>query len=61
MGSGKPRGINAARKLKNRRKINKWANKNYKKMHIVTRWKKPFEEASQAKGIVIEKLAKEAK
>ena len=61
MGVGKPRGIQAARKLKNKRRENKWADKKYKSMNITSRWKKPFESASHAKGIVVEKLAVEAK
>ena len=61
MGVGKPRGIKAARKLKNNRRENRWADKKYKSMHITSRWKKPFEDASHAKGIVVEKLAVEAK
>eukprot|EP01083_Nonionella_stella_P030462 83481_1 len=62
MGTGKPRGIRAARKLKNSRRINKWANKSYKKKHLGTALKaNPFEGASHAKGIVVEKIGIEAK
>ena len=61
MGVGNPRGINAGRKLRNSRRINKWADKGYKKAHLNTRWKTPFGAASHAKGIVVEKLAVEAK
>ena len=61
MGSHKPRGINAARKLRNHRRVNKWANKAYKLANIDSRWKKPFEGACMAAGIVVEKLAVEAK
>merc|ERR1712170_107380 len=61
MGVGKPRGINAGRKLKNTRRINRWAHKHYNKMHIPSRWKTPFGAASHAKGIVTEKIAVEAK
>ena len=61
MGVGKPRGIKAARKLIQKRKVNKWADKEYNKQNIPSRWRRPFGEAPMAKGIVIEKLAVEAK
>ena len=61
MGVGKPRGIKAARKLRNKRRVNKWADKHYNSMNIPSRWKKPMGSASHAKGIVTEKLAIEAK
>ena len=61
MGSGKPRGIKAGRKLKNHRRINLWADKNYKKANSGTKWKKPFSGSSHAAGIVVEKVAVEAK
>eukprot|EP00922_Rhytidocystis_sp_ex-Travisia-forbesii_P020333 GHVS01029932.1.p2 GENE.GHVS01029932.1~~GHVS01029932.1.p2 ORF type:complete len:146 (+),score=15.67 GHVS01029932.1:39-476(+) len=62
MGSGTPRGINAARKLRNRRRTQLWADKRYKKAHLGTRWKSnPFGGSSHAKGIVVEKLGIEAK
>ncbi|CDR96332.1 40S ribosomal protein S12P, putative [Babesia bigemina] len=62
MGSGVPRGILAARKLKNRRRRERWADKAYKKAHLGTRWKcNPFKGSSHAKGIVVEKIAIEAK
>ena len=61
MGSGKPRGINAARKLKNRRRLQLWADKDYNKAHLGNEYKKPFAGASHAKGIVVEKFAVEAK
>jgi small subunit ribosomal protein S23e len=61
MGVGKPRGIKSGRKLKIKRQSNKWADKHYNVMNIPSRWKKPFESASHAKGIVLEKLAVEAK
>lgn len=61
MGVGKPKGINTARKLKTHRRLQKWADKRWKKSHIDTKWKKPFAGASFAKGIVVEKLAVEAK
>merc|ERR1711976_680237 len=61
MGVGKPRGINAARKLKTKRRLQLWNDKDYNKVNIPSKWKKPFQCASQAKGIVIEKLGVEAK
>lgn len=57
MGSGKPRGINAGRKLRIHRRNQKWANKKYKKKMLGTQYKyNPFGGASHAKGIVVEKL-----
>ncbi len=61
MGVGKPRGIRAARKLVQKRKDNKWADPEYNAINIPSRWKRPMGEAPQAKGIIIEKLAVEAK
>lgn len=61
MGVGKPRGINAARKLRNRRRLQKWRDLKWKKSHIPSVWKKPFGAASHATGIVVEKLGIEAK
>ena len=61
MGVGKPRGINAARKLVNHRRIQKWNDKQYNKMHIPTRWKTPMAGACHASGIVVEKVAVESK
>ena len=62
MGSGKPRGLRAARKLRNHRRVNRWADKQYKKANLGT-WLKanPFAGASHAKGIVLEKIGIEAK
>merc|ERR1711974_483203 len=62
MGSGKPRGLQSARKLRNHRRINRWADLRYKKMHLGT-WLKanPLGGASHAKGIVLEKIGIEAK
>jgi small subunit ribosomal protein S23e len=54
---GKPRGIRTARKLKTHRRDQRWADKDYKKAHLGTRWKaNPFAGASHAKGIVLEKV-----
>mmetsp|Transcript_103238 Transcript_103238/g.126171 ORF Transcript_103238/g.126171 Transcript_103238/m.126171 type:complete len:146 (+) Transcript_103238:435-872(+) len=62
MGRCKPRGINAARKLKNIRNVNKWAKKSYKKKHSLASIKSnPFAGSSHAKGIVVERLGIEAK
>ena len=62
MGTGKPRGINCARKLRNHRRVNVWADKKYKKRNSGT-WLKanPFQGSSHAKGIVLEKIGIEAK
>lgn len=62
MGKGKPRGIQAARKLKNHRREQKWAKKLYRKRNLGTALKaNPFEGASHAKGIVLERMGIEAK
>lgn len=61
MGSGNPRGIRAGRKLRNHRRVEKWADKDYKKSHLGTQWVKPFAGASHAKGIVVERLGIESK
>ncbi|KAG9390499.1 Ribosomal protein S12/S23 [Carpediemonas membranifera] len=55
-------GINAARKLRNVRRVNRWADKEYKRANLGT-WQKadPFMGASHAKGIVVEKIGVEAK
>merc|ERR1712108_60755 len=59
---GKPSGIKTARKHVTTRRDNKWADKDYKKAHLGTRWKaNPFGGASHAKGIVLEKVGVEAK
>ena len=61
MGVGKPRGLKAARKLKNKRRLQLWNDKDYNKANLQTKWKKPFECSSHAKGIVVEKVGVEAK
>merc|ERR1712226_1649853 len=61
MGSGKPRGIQAARKLRVKRRLNRWADLGYKKAHQTSKWKEPFMEASHAAGIVVEKVGVECK
>lgn len=55
--AGKPKGIRTARKHVNHRRVQRWADKDYKKAHLGTRWKaNPFGGASHAKGIVLEKV-----
>ncbi len=54
--AGKTRGMGAGRKLRLHRKDEKWADKDYKKTHLGSEWKKPFAGASHAKGIVLEKM-----
>ena len=62
MGSGKPRGVRAARKLRIRRRDQRWADKGYKKAHSGSVWKSnPFGGSSHAKGIVVEKIGIESK
>merc|ERR1712154_588168 len=62
MGRCKPKGINAARKMKEIRTKNKWAKKAYKKKHNLASLKaNPFAGSSHAKGIVTERLGIEAK
>ena len=59
---GIARGIRCARKLRLRRKSQKWADKAYKKVALGSRWKHdPFQGSSHAKGIVVERLGIEAK
>ncbi|KAI5346164.1 hypothetical protein L3X38_014043 [Prunus dulcis] len=58
---GKTRGMGAARKLKDHRRRQRWADKSYKKSHLGNEWKKPFAGSSHAKGIVLEKIGIEAK
>ena len=61
MGKHKPSGINAGRKLRVHRRLNLWADLGYKKANGISKWKKPFACASHAAGIVVEKIAVEAK
>ena len=59
---GKPRGIRTARKMRNRRRDQRWADLGYKKANLGTALKaNPFGGASHAKGIVLEKIGVEAK
>jgi ribosomal protein S12 len=49
--------LNAARTLRNRRRDQRWADKQYKKRALGTAFKSsPFAGASHAKGIVLEKM-----
>merc|ERR1711879_532947 len=58
----KPRGIKCARKLRNNRRVQRWADLDYKKAHLGTTLKaNPFGGSSHAKGIVVEKIGVEAK
>merc|ERR1711966_131459 len=62
MGVGKPRGIRAARKLRNHRKKQKWNDKRYSRKHSYAALKAdPLKGASHAKGIVVERIGIEAK
>jgi small subunit ribosomal protein S23e len=62
MGKGKPRGLNAARKLRNNRREQRWSDLQYKKRALGTAFKSsPFGGSSHAKGIVLEKVGVEAK
>merc|ERR1712117_145900 len=59
---GKPRGLRTARKHVKNRRAQVWADLDYKKANLGTRWKaNPFGGASHAKGIVLEKVGVEAK
>jgi small subunit ribosomal protein S23e len=59
---GKPAGIRTARKHGKNRRIQRWADLDYKKSHLGTRRKDhPFGGASHAKGVVLEKVGVEAK
>ena len=54
---GKPAGLRTARKHVKNRRSQVWADLDYKKAHLGTRWKaNPFGGASHAKGIVLEKV-----
>lgn len=61
MGKGKPRGLNAARKLHDQRRENRWADLSYKKRNLGSVKSSPFGGSSHAKGIVLEKVGVEAK
>eukprot|EP01085_Mycamoeba_gemmipara_P001284 Mycagemm_TRINITY_DN10369_c1_g3::TRINITY_DN10369_c1_g3_i4::g.1284::m.1284 type:complete len:167 gc:universal TRINITY_DN10369_c1_g3_i4:535-35(-) len=62
MGSGKPRGLGAARKLRTYRRVQRWNDKNYAKANLGYAYKaNPLGGSSHAKGIVLEKLGIESK
>eukprot|EP01100_Stratorugosa_tubuloviscum_P009926 TRINITY_DN419_c0_g1_i1.p1 TRINITY_DN419_c0_g1~~TRINITY_DN419_c0_g1_i1.p1 ORF type:complete len:146 (-),score=78.49 TRINITY_DN419_c0_g1_i1:276-713(-) len=62
MGIHKPKGIRAARTLRNKRRVNRWADKDYAKANLGIAFKaNPLGGCSHAKGIVAEKLGIEAK
>merc|ERR1712029_381351 len=62
MGCQKPRGLHAGRKLRDDRRDNRWADKNYKKRALGTAYRSsPTGGSSHAKGIVLEKVGVEAK
>jgi len=61
MGKHKPSGIRAGRKLKDKRRLNLWADKHYKLAHQTAKWRKPFQGASHASGIIVEKVGVETK
>merc|ERR1711871_1696885 len=54
---GKTRGLGAGRKLRKLRREQLWADKDYKKSHLGSEWKKPFAGSSHATGIVLKKIA----
>ncbi len=58
----KGRGMNAAKKLKKRRKRSRWKDKRYARRKLNLKEKSdPLKGSSQAKGIVLEKVQLEAK
>jgi len=62
MGTGKPRGIQSARKLRNHRKKQKWNDKRYARKNSLNAVKAdPMHGASHSKGIVVERIGIEAK
>ena len=62
MTGGKPAGLRAARKLRNHRRVNRWADLRFKKSNLATSFKaRPLGDASHAKGIVVERMGIEAK
>lgn len=61
MGSGKPRGIRAGRKLATKRRLQKWNDKEYNARLLCSRFKNPFMGSCMAKGLVVEKIGVESK
>merc|ERR1739838_1088892 len=59
---GKPRGLKTARKIRTHRRVQRWADKDYKKANLGTALKaNPTGGSSHAKGTVLEKVGVEAK
>ena len=56
MGSGKPKGIRAGRKLATKRRLQKWNDKDYNKRLLGSRFKNPFMGSCMAKELVVEKI-----
>ncbi|MDH3365000.1 MAG: 30S ribosomal protein S12 [Thermoplasmata archaeon] len=57
-----PRGLNTARKLRTNRQKTRWSDRYYKRRELALKEKSdPLEGASQAKGVVLEKVGIEAK
>ena len=52
----KTRGLGAGRKLKTRRREQRWHDKGYCRANLGSEWKKPFAGTSHSKGIVLEKM-----
>lgn len=62
MGKCKPRGLQAARKLRTHRREQRWADNSYKHRALGTAFKfSPFGGSSHCKGIVVEKIGVESK
>ncbi|MBU2639266.1 MAG: 30S ribosomal protein S12 [Nanoarchaeota archaeon] len=60
--SKKPKGLNAGKKLKQRRKSSRWKNRWYKRRMLNLKVKSdPLKGAPMAKGIVLAKIQREAK
>merc|ERR1711918_51508 len=57
----KTRGLGAGRKLRNLRRKERWADKDYKRSNLGNEYRKPFAGSSHSKGIVLEKIGIEAK
>jgi small subunit ribosomal protein S23e len=43
------------------KRVYRWADNDFNKAHQISKWRKPFQGASHAAGIVVEKVAVEAK
>uniref|UniRef100_A0A7S3V390 40S ribosomal protein S23 n=1 Tax=Aplanochytrium stocchinoi TaxID=215587 RepID=A0A7S3V390_9STRA len=58
---GKPQGMRTGRKLRNHRRVQRWAKKSFTKANSATKYKLPMAGSSMSKGIVLEKIGIEAK